>query len=483
MQLLNSSNLDYDIRREVEESLGKIGQGNQKAIDALVQLLISPNLRLDIRWQVAESLGNIGHGNQNAIDALVQLLISPNLEYYIRWQVAESLGKIDSGNQKAIDALVQLLNSSNLDDSRRRRVVESLGKIGQGNQKAIDALVQLLNSSNLDDSTRREVVESLGKIGQGNQKAIDALVQQLKSRHLDYDTRREVVESLGNIGHGNQNAIDALVQLLNSPNLDDDTRREVVESLGNIGHGNQNAIDALVQLFSSNNQLNDGNRLQVAEILEKIPTNKQLAVIKTLKVNFNNSQQIDEYLYNKLIWHYAQNLPYPDFYQAWHQDTITNTATANLNIANLPQLLAEAINNQPDLCSKIKLICIDTHQFIDPENPAPEIYDQMLNQNYPEWQNGYPDTMQQLKLYWSFLRRQSEIPLFFICYDSTALSATPAGFSDSFLKALSKFDLAICVVCEQGNIPLPTFLPSQPDLVAAVVAWIRRSLLENRHPI
>ena len=76
---------------------------------------------------------------------------------------------------------------------------------------------------------------------------------------------------------------------------------------------------------------------------------------------------------------------------------------------------------------------------------------------------------------------KAKIP--FICYDSTALSATPTGFSDSFLKALSKFDGAICVVCEQENIPLPTFSPSQPDLVAAVVAWIRRSILENRHPI
>jgi len=126
---------------------------------------------------------------------------------------------------------------------------------------------------------------------------------------------------------------------------------------------------------------------------------------------------------------------------------------------------------------------MESHQLIDPENPAPEIYDEMLNQNSPEWQNGYPDTMQKLKIYWNYLRRQSEITLFFICYDSTALSATPTGFSDSFLKALSKFDSAICVVCEQGNIPLPTFSPSQPDLVAVVVAWIRRSILENRHPI
>ncbi|WP_445242559.1 NACHT C-terminal alpha/beta 1 domain-containing protein [Microcoleus vaginatus] len=141
------------------------------------------------------------------------------------------------------------------------------------------------------------------------------------------------------------------------------------------------------------------------------------------------------------------------------------------------------MNDRPDLCSKVKLICIDISKFIDPDNPAQEIYDEMLNQNCPEWQNGYPDTMQKLKIYWNSLRRQSEIPLIFIGYDSTALLATPTGFSDSFLKAFSKFDRAICVVCEQGNIPLPTFSPSQPDLVAAVVAWIRRSILENRHPL
>jgi hypothetical protein len=83
----------------------------------------------------------------------------------------------------------------------------------------------------------------------------------------------------------------------------------------------------------------------------------------------------------------------------------------------------------------------------------------MLDQNCPEWQNGYPDTMQKLKLYWNSLHRQSEIPWFFICYDSTALWATPTGFSAPFLKAFSKFDRAICVACEPGDTPLPTFSP------------------------
>ena len=47
------------------------------------------------------------------------------------------------------------------------------------------------------------------------------------------------------------------------------------------------------------------------------------------------------------------------------------------------------------------------------------------------------------------------------------------------LKALSKFDRAICVVCEQGDIPLPTFSPQQQDLVAAIVQWIEKVITEN----
>jgi energy-coupling factor transporter ATP-binding protein EcfA2 len=472
---------DDDTRREVAASLGKIDPGNQKAIDTLVQQLITSAFDEEYdstSGQVAVILEEIGQGNQKVIDALVELLTSGDLNNYTRREVTASLGKIDPGNQKAIDALEELLTSGAVnDDDTRREVGASLGKIDPGNQKAIDALEELLTSSNY---IRREVAESLGKIDPGNQKAIDALEELLTSSNY---IRREVAESLGKIDPGNQKAIDALVQLLNSLHRNDLTFLRVIQNLGNIGQDNQTAIDALVQLLSSPN-LASGTRWQVAETLEKmkIDTDKQCAVITALKANFNDSQQIDERPY-KLIWHYAQNMPYPDFYQAWHQDTLTNSATANINLANLPQVLAEAINDQPDLCSKVKLICIDSDKFGNPENPATKIYNEMRLQGCDKSEDSKPKTMAELQDYWDELRIESEIPLFFICYDSTALSATPTGFNDSFLKALSKFDSAICVVCEQGDIPLPTFSPSQPDLVAAVVAWIRRSILENRHPI
>ncbi|WP_442923370.1 NACHT C-terminal alpha/beta 1 domain-containing protein [Microcoleus sp. A6-D1] len=44
--------------------------------------------------------------------------------------------------------------------------------------------------------------------------------------------------------------------------------------------------------------------------------------------------------------------------------------------------------------------------------------------------------------------------------------------SASLLKTLSKCDRAICIVCETEDIPLQTFSPSQPNLIAEIVTWI-----------
>jgi hypothetical protein len=61
-----------------------------------------------------------------------------------------------------------------------------------------------------------------------------------------------------------------------------------------------------------------------------------------------------------VLWHCAQNLPYPTFYEAWHDSATTrdpevpettadSTPSAqSFNSANLPQVLAEAIDNEPD---------------------------------------------------------------------------------------------------------------------------------------
>ncbi|WYL97897.2 MAG: HEAT repeat domain-containing protein [Gloeotrichia echinulata IR180] len=144
--------------------------------------------------------------------------------------------------------------------------------------KAIAALVQLLQSQDVDDSTRRRAAYSLEKIGTGNENAIAALVQLLQSQDVDDYTRRRAAYSLGKIDPGNENAIAALVQLLQSQDVDEETRRRAADSLG--------------EILQSNKQ-------------------RSLAV-KALKgyLQFDDNYNV--------IWQCAQNMPYPDFYNAWH---------------------------------------------------------------------------------------------------------------------------------------------------------------------
>ncbi|BAZ27721.1 hypothetical protein NIES4074_01490 [Cylindrospermum sp. NIES-4074] len=343
-------------RMQAAESLGKIGTGNKKAIAALENLLADSKNDYT-RKQAAESLGNIDPGNQDAITALVKLLTDPT-DDMTRRLAAESLGKIGTGNKKAIAALVKLLTDST-DDLTRRLAAESLGKIGTGNKKAIAALENLLAHST-DNLTRLWVAESLGKIGTGNKKAIAALenlladpkdelirwraadslgtidpgnqeaiaalVNMLAGSNHDF-TRMQAAKSLGKIDPGNKKAIAALENLL-ADSQDDDTSFWVAESLGKIDSGNKKAIAALENLLADSQE--DDTRLWVAERLGKIDPGNQLTTIITgLKSCFNDSQRFNDECY-QFIWNYAKKMPYPEFYQAWHQSTFVTRTMGSL---------------------------------------------------------------------------------------------------------------------------------------------------------
>ncbi|HEY9799048.1 MAG TPA: HEAT repeat domain-containing protein [Leptolyngbyaceae cyanobacterium] len=326
VQLLQSSTVRDYIREEAASSLGTIDPGNQKAIAALVELLQSSTVDDFTRWQAASSLGTIGAGNENAIAALEQLLQSSTVDDVTRRQAASSLGTIGAGNEKAIAALEQLLQSSTVDNFTRIQAASSLGTIDPGNKNAIAALEQLLQSSTVDDFTRRQAASSLGTIDPGNQKAIAALVELLQSSTVDNSTRIQAASSLGTIDPGNKNAIAALEQLLQSSTVNDSIRMLAASSLGKFGPGNENAIAALVELLQSSTVDDSTRRLAASSFSTILQNNKHRAeVVKTL----SSYWQLD-YNYYDLAWQCAQNMPYPDFYQAWHHHNIATRMMRSL---------------------------------------------------------------------------------------------------------------------------------------------------------
>jgi predicted NACHT family NTPase len=356
-QLISCTHYE-EVLCQASDSLGRIDPGNKDAIAALLKRVKSHWSDGSTNIAVAYSLGKIGRGSSEAIAALEQLIASAK-DKDVLWQAAYSLGRIDPNNQTAIGALEQLIKLNEEDiltcrrttyllwkmsgsekikreletsirsfmsEGIRKDAADSLGTLDSGNPIAIAALVQLIESTK-NYIIRQQAVESLGKIGKGNPIAIATLVQVIEST-VDRYIRQQAVENLGKIGKGNPEAIAILVQVIESTE-DGYIFLQAVESLGKIGTGNPKAIAILVQLIKSTENKHtslQGDKIicrQAAYNLKKILRDEQLAgVIADLKnylsdeIYENDINRFEECY--KLIWHCAQTMPYPDFYQAWY---------------------------------------------------------------------------------------------------------------------------------------------------------------------
>ncbi|MBD1940275.1 HEAT repeat domain-containing protein [Microcoleus sp. FACHB-68] len=478
---------DEETRRKAAIGLGKIDPGNETGIRGLVDLIGNCGNETN-RIFAAIGLDKIAIGNETAIRSLVDLIGNFG-DNKTRFFAAIGLGKIAIGNETAITALVELIGNCG-DEETRFFAAYSLREIAIDNETAITALVELIGNCG-DEKNRILAAIGLGEIAIGNETAITALVE-LIGNCGDEETRILAAGSLGKIDPGNETAITALVDLIGNCR-DNKTRWKAADSLENTAIGNETAIRALVELIG--NYKSDSTPWMAANSLKKIlVTEKQMAgVVSALKdflsnETYENNFDRFENCY-KLIWHCAQILPYPVFYEAWHHPPhkshpeVAETTGVGFcagiqqrNLAELPQLLNAALVSE--LIDSVQLICTDGSNFFDKDNPVLEIYDAMLDSGCPERPNGYPTKIAELKLYYKSLCRNGKKRPILLFYENPA-GAPPQGFSEIFLNALSKFDGGICLVSDQTNIPLQSFSPNQPNLIEDIVGWIRRIVMES----
>jgi HEAT repeat protein len=495
--LVQTAEDDYT-RQLAASVLGEIAKDNPEAIQALIELVQTTENEYT-RRQAAQSLGEIAKDSPEAIQALIELVQTAK-DDSTRQLAAASLWEIDKGNSLALQTLIDLVQTAE-DESARRLAAASLAKIDKGNLLAREALIELIQTAK-DDSTRRLSAVSLAKIDKGNSLALQTLIGLVQTTENE-STRQSAAASLGEIGKGNLEVFQTLIKLVQTAK-DDSTRRLVAASLREISKGNPEMFHTLIELVQT--AQDKFTRLQAAASLRQIIRGNglRLAVsgLKSSLANQVKKNDFDRYFYcYEVLWHCAQNMTYPDFYQAWHhQEEVEKTTTSDrqsLNQADFPQSLQSAIANDPQLSQIIHLICIDGSQFIEPDRPAAEIYDQMLDQHCPECDR-VPETMPALKLYWNSLKRKSDKRVVLVFYAS---STNP--YNEAFLTDLSKFKGDICIVTSppapllrgegsksgsgspsslqgepfRGWGSLQFFAPSQA--IADVLKWIRASAPTN----
>ncbi|EKD08247.1 PBS lyase HEAT domain protein repeat-containing protein [Arthrospira platensis C1] len=475
LQVIRTTENEYT-RIQAAESLWKIGQGNPDAIAGLLQVIRTTENEYT-RIQAAESLWKIGQGNPDAIAGLLQVIRTTENEY-TRIQAAESLWKIGQGNPDAIAVLVEIIRTTE-DKYTRYQAVESLGKIGQGNPDAIAGLLEIIRTTE-NEKTRREAVESLGKIGQGNPDAIAGLLQVIRTTE-DKLTRWRAAWSLEEIGQGNPDAIAGLVEIIRTTE-NESTRSLAVDSLEEIDPGNPEAIAGLLEIIRTTED-EDIRRLAAWSLGKILATPEEYAgVVSALKdclsdEVYENNFDLFKASY-KLICNCAENLPYPEFYQPWHNLPTTphpevedNTPfIQQCNLALVPQILNQAIQTHPVNC---QAICIDGSRFSDPSNPALQIYTTLKKAGCPPSPDGKPRTIAELQAYCE--DDLSDHPIALILYEEPT-DPPPQGFDIAVLNKLARFShppMAVIVPQRLPECRLPQFLESDPDLIAHLFQWLQ----------
>jgi hypothetical protein len=309
----------------------------------------------------------------------------------------------------------------------------------------------------------------------------------LLQQSLNSDIRRLSAKSLGDIGLHNAAAIAALIRTALIP-PDKETRRASIQSLGKIGLGNREVCQTLIDLLRV--QSHQILHSEIAENLIKILSRPLMPfVIHPLKESLLNAvYQQDIALYD-IFWYCVQSLTYETFYQAWYQLPLDATPAPSQNslaaIApsspesaknqlNLREDLFREIQNHAPLASLIQVIWIDCSQFLAPDEPIIDIYDQMLSQNCPEFENGVPDNLAKLRLYWRLIQRNRSDCAYIWLFDHSSPNCSP--FSSEFLEKLKTFQGNIALISDQPNSPLLNFSPHSPQLIATIIEWIKTQI-------
>lgn len=319
-----------------------------RAIKILTHLLSStPNNH--IRPNLAKCIALIDPSNPYAVKALTKELQNSQDEN-ICLNLAVCLGVIDSGNPDAIQTLTNyLLNCQN--DDTRLKVALSLSQVGN-NPEAIKVLEQIIDSSQ-DEPTRSDILRSLLSMDSGNTKAINVLEKRLNSSNDLISI--EAALMLHEIGNHNLDVIKVLekngfsidksfrenldsfretmiidpvifTNLIVQQMCDDQNNEllcsELVRHLGEFAVGNPDSIKILTNLIR--NSHSKEICAQAAKSLKKILQGKlfQEVVVKLkdcLSEQVGKNEPYRFFHCYEVIWHCAENMTYPAFYQAWHQ--------------------------------------------------------------------------------------------------------------------------------------------------------------------
>ncbi len=292
--------MDEDARQEAAFILGKIDPGNPLAIQTLIQLGQTAKLELTRSLAVA-NLRQIAKGNPLAIQTLIQFIETTENDELLS-DAVEILGQIGEDDPLALKILTKLVQKEQ-DELLRCTAAKSLGQSSLGETLAIETLTELVQTSQ-DECLRYIAACDLKQIEKDNHLAAQTLNELVQTAQNE-SIRREAARILEQDNYGPQS-----VTQKNSRPIDEEFNTVMEAMIQTPEEKFDRVIRHMYATYWIKNIQGDYFRLAVLR-LKNCLTDQ---VYKNDRERFKDCHSV--------IWHCAQNLPYPDFYQAWHQTTI-----------------------------------------------------------------------------------------------------------------------------------------------------------------
>jgi HEAT repeat protein len=335
--------------REVLRAIEAFGHGNRYVIDVVIELIEAAN-RLNnpknsciLIW----TLGEIALKDSKAAEFLMSLLTREK-DDPSRWYVAESLGKINVQDQETRNVLIHL-TSQEENEWIRQQAAKSLLSIDSNNSGYLYFIVELFKNTR-NWRTQSKILEGAEKISSERSKTIDALGACLEASLNDYVKMKTAIV-LGKINPGSKKAINTLIKLLENIDNASASNDSIIWNLGEIGEKNSNVAMALISFFERMYKVgrdpgkrghNQDLSFISRSLCKALDESTYTLAIRRLKAHVSDEAYRNHFEFFKhayeVIWHCAQNMSYPDFYEAFHWQPVQCESSREETSFNKPYL-------------------------------------------------------------------------------------------------------------------------------------------------